>query len=666
MKKTVSLLLAMLLALTLIPLAVFADTGTEAPSSELLASAAAEGKSVVRIVTDPADAVVDLAAGAYYPATRLGDPIEPASNHVFLLEPGYYQAKVTKEGYYTFAKVFYVKEDDLGKAKDVNILLEKTGDYFPPSVLERPDEVIDKFFYDPTPEVKLDTPGFDPAKGPHQFTSHDEMVAFIDGLDDADDNMVVTTIGKTPVNGLDMPLVIFSEGGAATNAEEAKALGKPIVWYQATIHGNEHAPREAALNIIKDLDGEYGEEVLKNVTVVIIPCYNIDGAAVYSRTPLGTVYENGSMKDSNRDNVTFENVETVNVRTAFQAFMPHVAIDGHEDETTQYTDENGKVMLKAYDLMLSCSNGLNIPDSVRNLGYALILDRLQEEVTAAGFRTYDYIQGSPVGASGVYESEANTRKSQHSYAMQATISLLFENFGVDQAKGQFERRVKSQILAVETVINTVADNPDVVKNTVDEARAQLAEKGKTYDENNRLILQRSRKILTRALSYIDLETNEMVGVTCTNYGSEKYAIPTLTRARPTAYIVPKDEGVDYERVRFVLSVAGAEVFDLAPGTTLDVEAYTVESSTVAEKLSEGVHFRQNVVGAYEPKTVTFTNGALLIPMDQVASTHIGTVLEPDGTDSLMMLRVLEPADGDTGLFPVYRYIKDEPRKNLLP
>lgn len=122
MKKTVSLLLAMLLALTLIPLAVFADTGTEAPSSELLASAAAEGKSVVRIVTDPADAVVDLAAGAYYPATRLGDPIEPASNHVFLLEPGYYQAKVTKEGYYTFAKVFYVKEDDLGKAKELGIV----------------------------------------------------------------------------------------------------------------------------------------------------------------------------------------------------------------------------------------------------------------------------------------------------------------------------------------------------------------------------------------------------------------------------------------------------------------------------------------------------------------------------------------------------------------
>ena len=82
---------------------------------------------------------------------------------------------------------------------------------------------------------------------------------------------------------------------------------------------------------------------------------------------------------------------------------------------------NGKPYANAYDIMISASGNLNAPSAVRNLAYMLFVDRAQEDITAAGFRTYDFWQGTPGSASGLYESEPNTRKSQHSYALQGAL-----------------------------------------------------------------------------------------------------------------------------------------------------------------------------------------------------------------------------------------------------
>ena len=126
------------------------------------------------------------------------------------------------------------------------------------------------------------TPSFKEGRNPHQQTTQTEMMNFIKGLNDDDDNMYVYVMGKGNGNtayekSFDIPLVIFTtvDLSGAETWEEAAALvkadseqtGKVMVHYQAHIHGSEPASGEGALAMIQRFDGEYGEKLLENETV---------------------------------------------------------------------------------------------------------------------------------------------------------------------------------------------------------------------------------------------------------------------------------------------------------------------------------------------------------------------------------------------------------------
>lgn len=102
--------------------------------------------------------------------------------------------------------------------------------------------------------------------------------------------------------------------------------GPKIFWLQARIHGNELHSTEAALQILDYLDGgsNTARTIRENLTVIVIPMYNPDGAEAnirQSTTP--------NRIDLNRDWENFAQVESVAFWKLWRDTRPELALDLH-------------------------------------------------------------------------------------------------------------------------------------------------------------------------------------------------------------------------------------------------------------------------------------------------------------------------------------------------
>ena len=154
-------------------------------------------------------------------------------------------------------------------------------------------------------------------------------MSYLTAKDKAEEDMYLYSLGKTPAYQYDMPIAVFTETdlSSAKSLEEAGELvsanGKLTVWIQSQIHPNEPAAGEGALVMVSDLCGSYGEEVLDDVNVIVIPRINPDGSYLFTRA----TYQGFDM---NRDHMALKAPELAYLHTAYRYFMPEVVMDGHE------------------------------------------------------------------------------------------------------------------------------------------------------------------------------------------------------------------------------------------------------------------------------------------------------------------------------------------------
>ena len=408
---------------------------------------------------------------------------------------------------------FYVTESDVD-AGTKTITLNHTewaspGFWQVKTMFVPPTEMSEKYFGDPTPEKDLVTPAFEEGRRINAFTTQEEVEAYLAAIKQTASNMWLTNIG-TSDNDLNIPLVIFSEGAennaAWTSLEEAGAalreLGKPVVWVSAQTHGNEVSGGEAALQLIYELTTSWGDEVLENVSVVVLPRQNPKGAMYNRRTP-------NSANDINRDRIKLELQETQAINNAYWLFVPEVVVDAHEYGSVPSLYK-GKYTYAAYDLLISPANNCYVDDEVRSKAFAWYADPVKEKLGEYGIRGYDYYDGSLSGGM----SENGTFRGTHS-----TISALYPSFaflcetlipgGGYNSMTHFERRVKSHVISMQTIIEITADNSSEVMSLLTEKRSELLEKSSTYSEDNLVALYRQSVPEAIDFDYIDMTTNEI-------------------------------------------------------------------------------------------------------------------------------------------------------------
>lgn len=513
--------------------------------------------------------------------------------------------------------------------------------YAPNDYYKQPKNIIEKYYSKPAGNIL--TPAF--KEGKSDFTSHDEMMEFIYDLQKNSDHMKVSIIGQTQ-EGKPIPLLIFSNP-SYSNAADILKLEKPVIWLQAQVHGNEPAGGEGALGVARNLAGKLGDEVLGKVSVVILPRFNGDGSFYFQR-------QTASKLDSNRDHLKYDIPETILVHEAFNKFKPEVVIDAHEYSVYgKFKNVGSKGALVYHDILISSAKNANIPEELKKVSDSLFVSNVKKDLNSRDFSSFDYYTVREKGdKASLFEAGADPKIGRNAYGLQPSFSFLVESRGIGIGRENFERRVLSHIISAQNIIRTTANNAELVKKTVDNARKEVTELGKTVDPNDKLVLRTLHaKLRNDKLDVIDIATGEKVKIDVEMFTS-KELVPTLERVRPTAYILPPA----YEKAAKRLSYSGVAVRKLNKDMELSVEAYKVKDKKVDTNYYEG-HLRNDVTVDVSKKNVTFPKGSYVFTMDQPNANLIAMCLEPDAEDSFVKFNIF-PAEINDEL-PIYRYVENK-------
>ena len=578
-----------------------------------------------------------------YPGFSGGSAITPSKTttenglkcYYFANVKGSYRYTATGTGYYSITKNIYVSDQESLVLTELDVTPAKragTG-WEATSVKLFTDEYIANFPADPSlwPDYQeaFQTPQFTIEGAPHQHTTQQEIENFITQLDQVNDDMYVYSVGLSAY-GHNMPLVVFTKtdlSGAKT-LEEVAALvnsnGKLTIHYQGQMHGNEPAGGEGVLAMILKLNGEYGQDVLDTVNIYCIPRVNPDGAQKDQRVSPTTNL------DMNRDYLLATNVETRHMLNIANLFKPTVMIDSHE-----YTAEPDRTSEKWWDLLISPGFNPTSGEDFKNLGITMTQNAFA--TAAAQGLSYDY-----------YTSQVNSKAAyvgRNYAALEGTLFFLIESRGIHFGTELYERRVVGHLITATSFIDYIVENADTVRSIVDGEKQRIIECGKTYEEEELLVLKSS------TTKHPELNIPSVSYDTATGVGTSSTVSVTVvdqidrSRTAPTAYVIPAGESWT-QKVLDLMDLHTIEYTFAPAGSAIMLQGYT--GTTEEAMLTDEM-------------LVSFADGAYVFTMDQEEGKILAMLMEPDVTDisegaSTLAMAGIVPKVGES--FPIYRYIHD--------
>ena len=551
---------------------------------------------------------------------------------------GYYHYVASGSGRYTIQKNIYISK---AEAATKTIL-----DVTPPTLSgEGWEQTTNVKLY--TDEIQATVRNDDPAQWPeyadifttpyfteertaYQMTTQDQMDAFIDKLDDENDNLYVYNAGYSTTYKFAIDAIVITKtdlSGAKTLEEAAKLIdhSKPTIFYRAHVHGSEPASGEAALAMLQRLDGTLGETLLDKVNIVMVPRNSPDAAYEYTRYLADGTELNGNLMNA-------DYAETEAYLRVYYQFNPEVVFDGHEflaptmgpyieyDDAQiglGFTPHNSLEFQEAYRPMVE-SVLQNLTDN--NLKYRFYSDLVATNGAASGSRSHSSLQGN--------------------------MFVLVETHGIGNGTEGYHRRVVSQVVCMQTMMEYVAENSDTILRVVHAERQRIADLGKTYDEADQLILA-MEKVEDESWAHPAIhvyQSGSIVNETIVPYVRRV----TKSRTAPTAYVIPA--GNDYiDDILALMDKHNIAYTFIPAGAVVNLQQYsgTITDSTVTDV----------TLSAEMP--ITFGSGAYVFCKNQVMSNILSAFMEPDISASVksgLVFRGMVPSTG--GRFPIYRYIHD--------
>ena len=487
------------------------------------------------------------------------------------------------------------------------------------------------------------TPLFNEGRTPHRQTTQTEMMNYIAGLDGADDNMYVYVLGKSGGSKtseyFDIPVIFYTKtdlSGASTWQEAAELLranGKLTFMYQAQIHSKEPGNGEAALAMLMDFDGEYGEGLLDNMNLCVIPRFNTWGAYKSKRT----VYANGGEMDANRDFMKLESIEVQLRNKLFNAVEPEVYYDAHE---CNLHPEYEQVSMR--DVWISTNFTTKATPEFKDTALTVcykIFDRAEENNL-----TYGWYSSSVNGYNPVM--------STTNVAMRGSLVFLNESHGIWGGMQQIERRIMSHVTVVTAILDYVNENTAAVQKVVDDQRKDIVERGKTYEENDLIVLKSDYTVPEEYFingKQVDTGSGEITDYVHTG---KVYNIVVRSRTAPTAYVIPAGESWE-DTVLEKLDLHGISYYEIPAGSTVLLQQYTGSTTEAALK---------------PEAEVTFEKGAYVCTLAQEDGYILAMLMEPDVDDmggyegTFAQQGVITATDGE---YPIYRYVHDLNSRNQI-
>jgi hypothetical protein len=467
------------------------------------------------------------------------------------------------------------------------------------------------------------------AAGYQGFTSEADMAAFLEALKTRNPQMQILPVGRTP-QGRAMSALLFTAEGHASLAE-ARALGRPVLWFVGQQHGNEPAGGEAMLALAAFLAEPEARKWLERVTVVIVPRANPDGAANFRRGAANNA-------DLNRDHLLMFQPETRALHTAIAALPPDVIFDHHEfSVVNRWIEKYGAI--QAVDAMVLHATNPMVPAEISAIASDLYRPAVESALKAQGLSMFWYYTTSNRRSDPVVSMGGNNPGiARNAFGLRGAVSFLIETRGVGVRREGWQRRVATHLVAAKAVLRTSAEQAERLRETI--------EKGRESARNASADLVISAKIPAHplAIPLLDPETGADRPVSVP-FQDSRVIEPIVTRPRAAGYLIPADSAEAMER----LALLGVRMCRLASDADLEIIAYAIEAQRVASD-RESINPDQAIRAKPVARRLGFKAGAVVVPMAQAAAGIVAATLEPDTPGSYV----------STGLIPIPQGANEAP------
>ncbi len=511
-----------------------------------------------------------------------------------------------------------------------------------------------------------------------------DVNAFIDSLRLAELPYTLGLFGRTSENRW-ISYVVASRP-AVGSPDEARKLGRPVVYVQANIHGGEVEGKDALLALVRDLLAERKPNVLDSIVLIALPNYNPDGNERLG--PQATNREeqhgpelvgqrpNGQGLDLNRDYVKAEAPETRGTLALLARWDPDLFVDLHTTDGSFH----GYALTYAPPLAPVGIAGSFVRDSL----LPVVRDRVRAR---AGFATFDYgnfDNGDPSyrGFAGAGAAPGDTvtrawltydhrpRFGVNYMGIRGRAAVLSEAFSHDP----FERRLKSTYAFVRELLSVAA-----------ERRASLARVRRSAAKGpsvGSMLAVRARITAKPRRGPVIVEDIERLGdsTVLTEPGVPRglrrtgqlrtleLAIydrfdPELSVPVPPAYAIPPERA---EVVR-ALRMHGIVVTQTTTPERATTAAFMIDSITRATRLFQG-HHETTLGGRWlAPRATTLPRGTWIVSTAQPLGALAVYLLEPESDDGLVTWNTLDAALERGAEFPVVRLlVAPQVRRRTVP
>ena len=473
-------------------------------------------------------------------------------------------------------------------------------------------------------------------------STYADVMSFLNAIKQLSPYISLHTIGKS-TQGMDIPMAVLANP-MISNADQAKASGKPVIYIQANIHAGEVEGKEVAMMLMRDILLGDKMNLLQNQIIIFVPIYNVDGndkmekglRASQENSPLETgTRENGQGLDLNRDGVKMEAPETKGMITnVLNLWDPQLTVDLHTTNGTWH----GYSLTWAPGYLSSGESG---PYNYLNeVMLPLITKNAKEkyDLNLGPFGDFSTREGWPL--KNFYTYNHHPRYIINQIGLRNRMSILSESF----AHERFYQRIHSTYHFVYEILNHCNNHSEEIIKINKQAEWSAIEKVKnqagTLKKGVRFKMVPTEKPLQHFRTY-DYEKFLKEDGTTTLLRTGKIVYydnityfaafkDTVSALLPRGYIIPA--GLD--TIVEILRQQGVRVTTLEKNQRFSGESFFIEKWNKSPRKFEG-HYMVSVEGTFNAREILAKKGDFIVDMAQPLANLIFYMLEPQSDDGLL-------------------------------
>jgi hypothetical protein len=507
-----------------------------------------------------------------------------------------------------------------------------------------------------------------PEKTAFEKTSTSEdVLAFIEAIK-AKSDFVYTEKMFVSDSGHTVPFVVMAKP-KISSPEEAKASGKPVIYFQGNIHGGEVEGKEAMMILMREMLLGGKGHLLDNQIVIFVPNYNPDGnnklSADHRRSQEHCPHQAGARRsggdfDLNRDGIKMEAVETQGLfANVILKWNPELFVDMHTTNGTWHG--NALTYAHSYHSAGHPATSAFTRDVMLPSIQKTVLDKYQLHFNDYG--GYSLREGWP--PKNFYTYNHHPRYLVNQFGLRNKMAILSETFAHDKFYDRINAAHKfaleileftnshgKQMMAINKrseaeTIQKIKDNAGVFKNGV---RFKMVPSPtplnlRTYDYLTYLD-SLGKPQYVRSHNIIQVE-----GVA--NYNAFE---PIVEATVPRGYIIPAKLTKVVEHLR----AHGVVVEQLENDKKLTGEEFLINKLAVKKDLFEH-HNMISLTGVFQAQTKSCPKGDYKVDLAQPLANLIFYLLEPQSDDGLVAWNFFDKVLYEAGvneksvIFPLFKY-----------